>query len=108
MPRAISPFWRMSKVPEAVVAEQGWRNCSLLEALSEGNGRLVASLGHGVMVHDPLSGSWLERNKEVCIGTATLMFICAGISRYLCASSFYTISEERFPWLCSFSLLKRN
>lgn len=78
MPRAISPFWRMSKVPEAVVAEQGWRNCSLLEALSEGNGRLVASLGHGVMVHDPLSGSWLERNKEL-LTTEEELTVCAQV-----------------------------
>lgn len=68
MPDANLPYWKISKVPEAVVAEQGWRNCSLLEALMEGNGSLVASLGHGVMVEGMSSGNWLLTNKQVCFG----------------------------------------
>jgi len=68
MPDANLPYWKIFKVPEALVAEQGWRNCSLLEALMEGNGSLSASLGHGVMVEDLSSGNWLLTNKQVCFG----------------------------------------
>lgn len=86
MPSANLPYWKIYKVPEAVAAEQGWRNCSLLEALVEGNGSLVASLSHGVMVEDISSGSWLLTNKEVCIGCVTMAFffvhICLSVLDY--------------------------
>jgi hypothetical protein len=73
MPNANPPYWKISKVPEAVVAEQGWRNCSLLEAVTEGNGILVASLSHGAMVEDVSSGSWLLTDKQVCVAVMLLL-----------------------------------
>lgn len=76
LPSANPPYWKISKVPEAVVAEQGWRNCFLLEAGMEGNGTLVASLSHGVMVEDRLNGNWLLTNKQVFIGYVTHVFAC--------------------------------
>ena len=48
-----------------VAAEQGWRNCSLLEAMAEGSGKLMATLGYGVLVQDMSTGRWLQTNKEV-------------------------------------------
>ena len=73
MPNANPPYWKISKVPEAVVAEQRWRNCSLLEAVTEGNGILVASLSHGAMVEDVSSGSWLLTDKQVCVAVMLLL-----------------------------------
>ncbi|KAG0553510.1 hypothetical protein KC19_12G017200 [Ceratodon purpureus] len=85
LPSANPPYWKISKVPEAVVAEQGWRNCFLLEAGMEGNGTLVASLSHGVMVEDRLNGNWLLTNKQVLISDREVT-VCAQVkiirSRY--------------------------
>lgn len=65
MPSANLPYWKVFKVPEDVVAEQGWRNCSLLEAMAEGSGKLMATLGYGVLVQDMSTGRWLQTNEEV-------------------------------------------
>lgn len=78
MPNANPPYWKISKVPDAVVAEQGWRNCSLLEAVTEGNGILVASLSHGAMVEDDSSGSWLLTDKQVLISEREVT-VCAQV-----------------------------
>ena len=65
MPSANLPYSKVFKVLEDVVVERGWRNCSLLEAMAEGSGKLMATLGCGVLVQDMSTGRWLQTNEEV-------------------------------------------
>lgn len=39
-----SPYWNAFPVPEDVAVAHGWKNCSRLVAISEGQGKLIASL----------------------------------------------------------------
>ncbi|CAK9273031.1 unnamed protein product [Sphagnum jensenii] len=88
-----SAHWRISKVPEDVVAEQGWCNCTLLEALSEGNGSLVTTLTHGVMVQDKATGNWIKVNEQVLRVEQEIM-VCTQVK----IKTAESLDSLRLPW----------
>ncbi|CAM6103477.1 unnamed protein product [Calypogeia fissa] len=57
--------WLVDDCPENIVPEQERQHCSLLQAIREGTGTLVATLAHGIMVRDEVTGNWLLANKKV-------------------------------------------
>lgn len=67
------PYWKAIPIPEDVRYEQGWQNGTLIKAVSEGTGKVVASLKYRKSLTDENPDEVLNVEQEVIVCSPVLI-----------------------------------
>lgn len=67
------PYWKSIAIPEDVQHEQGWHNGTLIKAVSEGGGRLAASLKYKKSLREGILDEALTVEQEVIVCSPVLI-----------------------------------
>ncbi|KAJ7521110.1 hypothetical protein O6H91_19G038600 [Diphasiastrum complanatum] len=91
------PYWDAIPIPEDVASEQGWRNASLIHALSEGDGTLAAVLALENGIGDENLDDLAFHIKQV-FRVDQAMKVCSPV-KIILGSDFDGMRSFILPWV---------